>query len=862
MGSKGFKSTLLFLLFLIFNSFLAQTGRIVPAQNTDNKRVAVSSDTVVAGNEQLSDVVKTKADNIRNDLSANMTFLNKNAQVNYLDMEIQADYISVNWTNGQIYARGKLNENGRVVEPVVTNQGGKKYETDSFTYNYKTAVAIAHNARTEESEGVIVAERTKKVNDSVFYMRNGKYTTDEYFLQKKDTVADYYLLAPTIKLIKGQEKSQVITGPIQMYIEQVPTPLVLPFAILPFSDKRSAGILIPSFGERQDVGFFLNSLGYYQPIGEHFDVRVLLDLYTKGSWSIRSEVGYKKNYKYSGNFSGEVGNTVRGIRGLPDYSKSSTYRIAWRHQQDPKANPYLNFSASVDIISNKFYNNTINNNYIFNQNVLNTQQNSSVSVTKRFLNLPVTLNGTASYSQNFSTGYVDLRLPQLTANVSQFYLLPSRTGVRNGLLENINVNTSLAFTNFLTAKQEDLFGPNMADNLQTGLKNNIGLSTNAPLFRYFTFSLGANVDNVLTTKTKRKTYNPVTNSLEDLYDKGVAGFGTFSTTASVQTVLYGTKVFKKGAAIQAIRHMITPSFGFTFSPDFARDSWGYYRRYYNERGDAVQYSIFEGGIYGAPGSGLTQSLGFNINNNVEMKVRSRKDSTGVRKIKIFENLNISGSYNFAADHYKWSPIGFNSQSSFFDNKLALNMAMTVDPYKIIYEPESGQGVRTEQFGHFSIQNFNAQFSLPLNEAIFGEKEDLGKLYSRKGEVRNENYYFDDDGYAHFGQPWTLNINAQYNYTRQLSRFGTHSASIGLDGTLKLTPFWNINGSTFYDVVTGELAYTRLGFARDQRSFTINFNWVPVGQYRVYDFFIGIKANILRDAVKYRSRSFPQTNSSF
>jgi len=423
-----FKNILQILIILIFNNFLAQKTPEKLPKNAVNDTIS-KKDTIVAKKESLDDILQTKADDIRRDVPKKMIYLNKNAQVKYQDMQIDADYISIDEQKNLIFARGKQDSLGRkIIEPVITNQGGKKYETDQFNYNYKTKQAIAYNARTEESEGVIIAEKTKKYNDSVFFMRRGKYTTDEYFLKKKDTVSDYYLLAPHIKLVKTKNKSQIVTGPIQMYIEDVPTPLIMPFAILPFSDKRSAGILIPSFGEREDVGFFLNSIGYYQPIGEHFDIKVLADLYTKGSWNFRPEMNYVKKYRYNGNFSADIGTTVRGIKGLDDYTKTSTYRIAWRHTQDTKANPFLTFSASVDIVSNRFYNNTINNNYIFNQNVLNTQQNSTVTVTKRFLKLPITITGTASYSQNFATGNSDLRLPQMNVAINQFIYLNLKQG--------------------------------------------------------------------------------------------------------------------------------------------------------------------------------------------------------------------------------------------------------------------------------------------------------------------------------------------------------------------------------------------------------------------------------------------------
>ena len=863
MIKNGLKNTLQILIILIFNNFLAQ-NKLENAPKNSDKAIAVSkTDTVKIEKEQIDDIVRSKADNIRNEVPKKMSYLNQNAEVSYQDMKINADYIQIDWDKGLIFARGKVDSTGKITEPAVATQGGKKYEYSEFNYNYKTKQAIAYNARTEESEGVIVAEKTKKVNDSVFYLKRGKYTTDEYFLKKKDTIADYYLLAPDIKLVKGKENSKLITGPIQMYIEQVPTPLILPFAILPFSEKRMAGILIPSFGERQDVGFFLNSLGYYLPIGEHFDVKTYFDYYTKGSWNFRPEVTYRKNYKYNGSFRGEIGTTIRGIKGLENYTKSSVYNIAWTHTQDTKANPFFNFSASVNITSNKFYNNTVNNSHIFNQSALNAQQNSTVSFTKRFLNLPITITGTGSYSQNFTTGLTDIRLPQLNVSTNQFYLFKPKTGVRTGLLENINVNTGLQFSNYVSGvKSGDLFTKTMWDNMQTGAKNKIELATNTTVAKFFTFSLGANIDNVATTKTISKNYNPVTNTLERNLNKNLTGYSTFSTSASLQTVLYGMLKFGEKSKIQAIRHMVTPSIGFTYSPDFGDPKFGYFKSYYDERGVLTTYSIFEGGMFGSPNQGLTQSIGFNINNNLEMKVRSKTDSTGTKKVKIFESLNISGGYNFAADKYKWSLISISTQTSFFQNKLSINSNVLIDPYQIVFIPGQENGVRTENFGHFNIQSFSMNFSFPLNNETFGKKEDLATKYKTKGEIRNEVYYFDQDNYSRFNQPWTLNLNANYGYSKTNTRFGKSVASLGLDGSVKLTPYWSLSGNTHYDFVSKSLAYTRLGFSRDQRSFSFTFNWVPFGQYKVYDFFISIKANILKDAVKYKERSFQQSGSTF
>ncbi|PZU05910.1 MAG: LPS-assembly protein LptD, partial [Chryseobacterium sp.] len=366
-----------------------------------------------------------------------------------------------------------------------------------------------------------------------------------------------------------------------------------------------------------------------------------------------------------------------------------------------------------------------------------------------------------------------------------------------------------------------------------------------------------------TTKTLTKYYDPVEMKVVNKMNNKIAGYSTFSTTASIQTTLYGQANFKKGSTIEAIRHVVTPSIGFTYSPDFGDTKFGYYKNYYTANGALTPYSIFENnGIIGSPTTGMVGALNFNIGNNIEMKVKSKSDSTGLKKVKIFESLSLAGNYNFAAKDHPWSIMTINGQSSFFNNKLTVNTSLSLDPYRIIFEPGAETGIRTEDFGHFSLQGFNVQMSYPLSSEIFGEKVDYPKKYPAKGDIRNEVYYFDDDNYAHFDQAWTLNISTNYQYSKGLSKTPNRMASLGLDGSIKLTPYWNITGSTHYDLVTKDLALTRIGFSRDQRSFTINFNWVPFGRYKVYDFFIGIKANILSDALKYKDRSFTQPNAPF
>ncbi len=862
MITNGFKNTFLILNILIFNLIFSQKKENITLKNKDTLRI-MKKDTIVHKSGSLVSIVFSKADSTRSDLPNKMSFLKKNAIVKYDDIEINADYISIDWGNSLVFARGELDSLGKVKTPAIANQGGKKYEYDSFSYNLKTKVAIAYNARTEESEGVIVAEKTKKLNDSIYYMRNAKYTTDEYFLKKKDTVADYYLKAPLLKLIKGKKSTKLVSGKIQMYIEDMPTPLMLPFAILPFSAKRSAGILIPSFGENQATGFYLQGLGYYQPLGERADLKILFDYSTKGSYAFHPEVNYKKKYRYSGNFNPDFSTTVNGIYGLDSYNKSNQFRILWKHQQDQLANPYFKFIASIDIVNSRsFYNRSVSNNYILNNNILNTRQSSSLSFVKNFRNLPMNLSANFLYNQNFSTGEVDMTLPQINLNFNQFYLFKPKSGVREGLLENINVMTSIKGINRIITKEEELFKNDMFKKIQSAVQNDISINTNTNLFKYFTFSVSANVNNVASNKTAYKTYDFVQGKLLSEQRNQLAGFSTFSTAASLQTILYGMLKFGKNSPVQAIRHMVIPSISFNYTPDFASPAFGYYSSYQDQLNQATYYSRFEGNPFGSPSQGLSQSISLSINNNLEMKIKSAKDSTGVKKIKIFENLSINANYNFAANSFKLSPITFSGQTSFYNNKINLNFGFVIDPYKISNADNPTLAQKIDQIGAFRVSSFNAQFTLPISNLIFGKPVEYSKVYKKRGEIMNENYYFDDDNYAAFSQDWNLNLNTNYLYTNNINSPNNHVATVGMQGNLKLSPHWNISGNGNLDLVTKKMAFGRFTLSRNLRSFQFAFNWSPFGMYKVYDFAISIKANILKDTVKYNERSFNQSNSSF
>jgi lipopolysaccharide export system protein LptA len=868
--NSGFKYKTVCLFFLIFNILLAQQeDENAAVQSSGKDSIQISADTVTK--ERLEDVVNSSADEIRNTISKKFSYLINNAKVTYQDMEMNADYIVIDWNTSDIYARGKTDSLGRIVGTTTFTQAGKKYEYREARFNMKTKQGLTYNVRTEESEGVIVAEVAKKMNDDEYYMRRGIYTTDEYFKAKKDSIPDYYLSADKMKLIKSKT---LVTGPIEMYIEQIPTPFMLPFAILPATSKRSAGLLIGTFGERQSKGFYLDRWGVYIPIGEYADYEFRTGAYTKGSWMLDNNLRYTKRYRYSGNLSFRFDKNINSTKGLPDYSESSNYSITWSHSQSDKANPNLTFSASVNYMSSNYYANSVNPINLVNSNVVSNQTNSSVSVVKRFNTTPLTVSANVSANQSIQLGTVTMVLPQLAVNMPQFYPFAPKSGTKKGLLQNLSMDYRMDLRNNLTTTTDDMFTQRMFDNAKNGIQQTTQLSTGGTILNYFQFTLGGNYKEIWATKTQQtisywKNSGAMGDSLKiETFDKnGFASYRTFNLSAGLSTTLYGQLNFNKEGLIRAIRHVVTPSISFGYTPDFSDPSWGYYSTYLGVDGKPVKYSYFKDNIFGAPPSGLSNSIGISIANNLEMKVRDQSDKKkGERKIKIFDYLNIGTSYNMAADSLRWSPISVNGATSLWNSKLKVNYSMTMNPYKAVYNiPKGGYSPTwhyVDEFGNFAPTNYSIGLTFGLDPTMFGEKTDYGKKYKKQGTIRYEKYYFDDDNYAHFDLPWRINTSLNYNYSKAINGTLNKTIMTSLSGSVSPSPYWNINFTTNYDLMAKEFTYTTIGLSRDLRSFTINFNWNPMGYYKSWDFFIGIKANILRDAVKYQDRSFRNYGSSF
>ena len=878
MSFNDFNNIIRITFLLFFNIVLSQVENdsinisnndtITIVQPMGGNDVSATNDTV--NNERLQGILDYDSYDQFHDVKNQHTYLVTDAIVKYLDMEIQADYIDINWQTGDIYAVGKEDSLGRIIEPSRFKQGNKEIEYNSFSFNINTKRGKAFNVRTEESmgsdQGVVIAGVVKQYNDSVSGMRKVAYTTDTYFIERKDSIADYHMETEVAKYMQGEDK-KIVTGPIFMKIYEVPTPLGLPFAFLPMGDNRSAGILLPSFGEREEVGFYLQGAGFYLPIGDYMDIAFTGDVYTRGSLGLHVISQYLKRYRFSGNFSFDWEKRVTGIKGLDDYNKSTNYRLAWSHRQDPKANPNLIFSANVNFMSSKFYRQGISNYGISSGNYLQNNVNSSISISKNFPNSPFSASMTVSHSQNTNNnseqeGNATFQLPQLTVNMSNVYPFAPKTGRKKGLLQSIGVNYNFNLQNTLYTSEDDLFTSRMFDDSRNGARHNFSFNTGTTIMKYFPISFNAGYEEVWTLHTLRRYYDEMVNNVIEERVNGFSSYRTFNVGTGISTTLYGQMNFgtvDDDKRIKAIRHMISPRVSFNYRPDFGKDEWGYYDDYINAEGEEIRYSYFEGGVYGAPSMGLSQSLSFGLNNNLEMKVRSRKDSTGIQKVKIFETLNLSTGYNFAADSLKLSPISINGRTSLFQNKMGISFRATVDPYKRLVSEEFPNGRRIDEIGKFRFTTMGFRVNYNLTQALFGERE---MNYEKRGRIRYEEYYFDDQNYSQFLTPWSLSIDMTHTRNVSLADVVTNTTSMGLRGSISPTPHWAFSGRTSVDLQNMDFVGTYFTFSRDLRSFVIDFSMNPFGEYKTWNFFIGIKANFLRDAVKYEEREFNSRTNTF
>ena len=821
----------------------------------------IPKDTIVQPKEILEDKITHSADSlIRQDVKNNKVILFKNAHIHYQDIDLTAGYIEIDNNTNTIIAKGlKDSINGYTQLPVF-KQGSEESVQDSIVYNFKSEKAKIWNLNTEQQGLFIKGEVSKKYNDSVIFIENIKITSS----QKKNP--DYYIGIKKAKFIKDKK---LVAGSSQLVIADVPTPAVLPFAYIPLTKGRTSGFLMPTWGDTREQGYFLQNGGYYLVVNDNLDLALLGDIYTNGSWGIRAESGYRKRYRYNGRFNFRYENLISSLKGLDDYSKAKNYNLRWSHSQDGKASPNSRFSASVNLGSSKYYRESYNE---YNTNsFLNNTLSSSISYSKNFVGTPFNMSLSVTHSQNTNTEKITMTLPSLQVNMDRIYPFASKKGSNKNALQKTGLSYTMRAENRINTDDNNFLKKEMFDNAKSGIQHNMSLNTNMKALKYFTISPSLNYKEVWYFDRLHKEFDDIQNAVVTDTISSFSAFREYSTSVSLSTTIYGMFNIKRGR-LQKIRHTMRPSISYSYKPDFS---------YYNEEyqnsedpNDIVEYSPFANGIFGQPGTGLSNSLSFSINNNIEAKVRS-KDSleTEPKKITLLNNLNFSASYNMAADSLKWSPVSVTAGTKIFDNKLGINARASLDPYAL---DVNGRRINT-----FNINNGGSLFRLTnagitMNYSFSSKNSKKGSSAQQKNdEANNSDGIFgenigvsnqlndDETGEEEVKEsklyqasfPWTLKVAYSLNYSNANRQNEITSNSLMFSGDIELTPKWALGFSSGYDIKNEGFTYTQLRFTRDLDSWKLNFNWVPFGTRQTYYFFIGVKSSMLSD-IKYDKRQIP------
>jgi lipopolysaccharide assembly outer membrane protein LptD (OstA) len=795
-----------------------------------------------------------------------ITLYNK-AELYYQDIELKSGIIVIDYDKNEVYAGRIKDSTGTLSQRPVFKQGSNVIEPDSIRFNFDTKKGLIINSRTVQGEMSIKAERTKRENDSVYFMKGARFTTS-----KDVDNPEYYFLARKVKFVPGKK---VVVGFTNMYIADVPTPLALPFAFFPMSETSRSGIIIPSYNDSNTRGFSLQNGGYYFALSDNYDLAVLGDYYTNGSYGIRFESSYAKRYKFLGNVNVRFENLINSERGYPDYSRTNIYNIQWTHTKDGKSNPNSRFSASVNLGSSKYYVNSINQVNVGSR--LNNSLSSSISYSKTFNSVPqVNMSLTATHSQNTNTEEINMTLPTLQVSVDRIYPFAPKDGAKKGFFKNINLQYSVRGENRILTYDSLFFKPQMFKDAKVGVQHSIPLSTNFKILKYFSATTSINYNEVWYLKTIRKRFDDAANAVVDTNVSGFDAFRTYSFSAGLGTTLYGTFNFGEKKKIQAIRHVMRPNISYSYTPSFDK-----YYDTYDPNGSGTmlkEYTRFDGGIFGAPGKNMSNNLGFNLSNTFEAKVTD-KDSTKTepRKVMLLNNLNFSTNYDISADSLKWSPMRISGGTQLFKQKMNVNFAATLDPYAV---NNSGQRINmwnvdnggslfrmtsanmTLNYSFSSKDGENAQKKNKQGERNGGREDDLfgtnTDLSDRRDSQFDEKDKDAEDPISElfkYELPWDMNLAYSLTYSNNNREKKITGNSLMVSMNTDLTPKWKIGVSTGYDFVNKGVTFTQFRFERDLLSWRMDFNWVPFGDNAYWGFFIGIKAGVLSD-IKWDKRNQP------
>lgn len=819
------------------------------------------------------------------------------SKVNYENMDLASDRIQMSLDSSLVRAIGTADstEKKGVRGRPLFKMGGSEYESDTIAFNFKTKKGFINNVYTQQEDGYLTSELSKRDSSGVIYLKHGRYTTCD------EEHPDFYIALSRAKVRPGKD---VVFGPAYLVVADVPLPLAIPYGFFPFTKKYSSGFIMPSYGDEQDRGFYLRDGGYYFAMSDKWDLKLIGEVYTKGSWGVSLASNYRKRYKYSGSFLASFQDTRTGDKGLPDYARQTSFKIQWSHRQDSKANPFSSLAASVNFATSSYERNNLTS--LYNpQSFTQSTRTSSVSWSTTFSSIGMSLSSTANLSQNMRDSSIAMTLPDLNVSISRFYPFRRKHPVGNQRwYEKISMSYTGRLSNSINTKEDRLMKANLLKEWRNGMQHNIPVSGNFTLFNYVNVSPSFNFTDRMYSRKVDRSWDTAAQKEKNDTTYGFHNVYNWNLALSASTKLYGffvpsRKIF--GDKIMAVRHVITPSVSFSYAPDFGSARYGYYATYQktdaNGNVSLEEYSPYEGALYGVPGKGRTGNISWDISNNLEMKLKSDrdKDSLGYKKISLIDELGFTMSYNSAATIHKWSDLSVRLRLKWWKN-YTFNMNAVFGTYAYELDANGTPYIGNHtlwgmgKFGRFQGFSQNISFTLTpekLRKWFGGGRDDDEDLRGKDDEGIDTNIESnidddmiegqrgarkksgggkaetDDDGYMLFNMPWSLTFGygitmrentdiKKFNYDKMRYPY-KFSQTLNVSGNLRISDGWNISFSSGYDFENHAMSMTTASLQRDLHCFNMSCQ-VVLAPYTSYNFTFRANASTLTDALKYDKRS--------
>lgn len=823
------------------------------------------------------------------DAKSKVARLYGNSKVKYQNMDLASDRIQMSLDSSLVRATGTADTAGVIFGTPVFTMGQDKYESDTMAFNFKTKKGFINNVYTEQHDGYLSSQHSKRDSSGVLYLEHGRYTTCD------QPHPDFYIALSRAKVRPGKD---VVFGPAYLVVADVPLPLAIPYGFFPFTKSYSSGFIMPTYGDESSRGFYLRDGGYYFAISDKWDLKLLGEIYTKGSWGLSVASNYRKRYRYNGSFFFSYQNTKNGDKGMPDYTEQTSFKLQWSHRQDSKANPFSSLSASVNFASTSYERNNLTSMYN-PQSYTQSLRTSSVNWSTTFSSIGMTLSGSANLSQNMIDSTVSLTLPDLNISVSRFYPFKRKhMAGKERWYEKISMSYTGQLSNSIDTKEEMLFKSNLIKDWRNAFQHNIPINANFTLFNYININPSFNFTDRMYSNKVMKSWDEQAQVERADTTYGFYNVYNWSMSVGASTKMYGFWVPSKkifGDKIQAIRHVITPQVTFSYAPDCGSR---YYDTYQKTDADGnvslVEYSPYANGLFGVPSRGKTGSITFDVSNNIEMKVKSDKDSTGFKKLSIIDELGFNMGYNLAAKEKPWSDLTVRLRLKWWKNyTFNLNAVFATYAYELDEKGTPYVSNHTEyskgRFGRFQGLSQNISFTLnpeKLKKWFGGgddEKEDEEdtendedndtgvesnidddmvngqKSAKKKNSGKAET---DEDGYMKFSMPWSLTVGYGISMRENTSgKFNTKTMrypyaftqTLNFSGNIRISDGWNISFSSGYDFENHDISMTTASLSRDLHCFSMSCS-VVLAPYTSYNFSFRCNAATLTDVLKYDKRS--------